>query len=99
MASRLAADKPITVTYNNSRKVTTMSNNLQPMRPHRRGIDIRTLLGVLAGLYTISPIDAVPDVIPVAGQADDIMVILATLLIILLITLINPRNRGDHNVY
>lgn len=30
-------------------------------------------------LYTASPLDYVPDAIPVAGQADDAMVILLTL--------------------
>ena len=32
---------------------------------------------VLAGGYTLSPIDFIPDVIPMLGQADDLVVILA----------------------
>ena len=32
---------------------------------------------VFAGGYTLSPIDFIPDVIPVLGQADDLAVILA----------------------
>lgn len=64
-----------------------MSNNLQPMRPRRRGIDARALLGILASLYTVSPIDAIPDVIPVAGQADDAIVIALAVIAILAMTL------------
>ena len=32
---------------------------------------------VLTALYVLSPLDFVPDVVPVAGQADDIAVVLA----------------------
>ena len=33
----------------------------------------------LGGLYAVSPIDLVPGIIPVAGQLDDLMVLLVTL--------------------
>ena len=36
-------------------------------------------LPVLAGLYVISPLDFVPDVLPVLGQLDDLGVILVAL--------------------
>ena len=32
-----------------------------------------------AGLYVLSPVDAVPDVVPVVGLLDDIIVILVAL--------------------
>lgn len=34
---------------------------------------------VLAGLYLISPIDVLPDVIPLIGQMDDVALVLAAL--------------------
>jgi len=36
-------------------------------------------LPVLSGLYVVSPIDLVPDILPGLGQLDDLGVILATL--------------------
>lgn len=41
---------------------------------------------LIAGIYTISPIDAVPDVIPIAGQSDDIIVIVAAILYLIYIS-------------
>lgn len=38
------------------------------------------ILPVLALLYMLFPIDAIPDFIPVLGQADDIMVLVTMLL-------------------
>lgn len=35
----------------------------------------RKLLGLAAGLYVLSPIDAIPDVVPLLGWLDDIGVI------------------------
>ena len=34
---------------------------------------------LLAGLYLVSPIDALPDIVPVLGQLDDISLIVAAL--------------------
>lgn len=40
----------------------------------------RILPYIIAGaLYTISPIDLIPDIVPVLGQSDDIVVILIAL--------------------
>lgn len=62
-----------------------MSNEIQ--RPQRRRrIDPRTILGILAGLYTVSPVDALPDFIPVLGQADDVTVIVFAIAIILFLS-------------
>lgn len=41
---------------------------------------------LIAGIYTVSPIDVVPDVLPVAGQTDDIFVIFAAILYIMYIS-------------
>ena len=35
----------------------------------------KILFGVLAAIYFISPIDLVPDLIPIAGHIDDLIVI------------------------
>jgi uncharacterized membrane protein YkvA (DUF1232 family) len=34
---------------------------------------------VLGGAYTISPVDLIPGIIPIAGQVDDVLVLLLTL--------------------
>lgn len=36
---------------------------------------INGLIAVLLGISVVSPIDAIPDVVPVLGQADDVMAI------------------------
>lgn len=41
---------------------------------------------LIAGIYTVSPIDGIPDIVPVAGQADDIVVIAAAILYIIYIS-------------
>ncbi|NLX09044.1 MAG: DUF1232 domain-containing protein [Chloroflexi bacterium] len=48
----------------------------------RSVVDLSTTISivgviVLAAIYVLSPVDAVPDVLPVAGQADDLAAILA----------------------
>ncbi|CRH79245.1 Uncharacterized conserved protein [Chlamydia trachomatis] len=35
---------------------------------------------VLMIIYVVSPLDIIPDVVPVAGQADDLAVIIAALI-------------------
>ena len=34
----------------------------------------KILFGTLAGIYLLSPIDLVPDLFPIAGQVDDLIV-------------------------
>lgn len=41
---------------------------------------------LIAGIYTVSPIDGIPDIVPVAGQTDDIVVIAAAILYIIYIS-------------
>lgn len=52
-------------------------------QPSRLGriLNVVLTLGIilvlaLTGLYTVSPLDLLPDVVPVAGQADDIVALL-----------------------
>ncbi|MBN2303214.1 MAG: DUF1232 domain-containing protein [Anaerolineae bacterium] len=35
------------------------------------------ILVILTALYTLSPLDAIPDIIPVAGQVDDLVALVA----------------------
>jgi uncharacterized membrane protein YkvA (DUF1232 family) len=39
-------------------------------------------------LYVLSPLDFIPDIIPVAGQADDAMVVIVTMLMNVMIFLL-----------
>lgn len=48
------------------------------MRDSRVPVTAKAKLG-LGGAYTVSPIDLVPGIIPVAGQLDDLVVLLVTL--------------------
>lgn len=64
----------------------------QPTR--RGGANLQTIIGLLAGAYGVSPIDVVPDFIPVVGAADDIAVILLALVAMLLITLADRGGAG-----
>lgn len=64
-----------------------MSNEIQPTKHSRKRIDPRVIMGALTALYAASPVDAIPDAIPVLGQADDASVILFCILIILFLTL------------
>ena len=48
---------------------------------------IQKLLAILiAGIYAVSPVDCVPDIVPVAGQSDDIIVIIVAILYIIYIS-------------
>ncbi len=49
---------------------------------------------VLAGLYVLSPVDLIPDVIPVVGQLDDLAVV--ALAIRLFIALAPPAVVAEH---
>lgn len=59
-------------------------NSNQPVRSS--GINLQTLIGILAGAYGFSPIDAVPDFIPLVGYGDDVLVVVVALLLMLLVT-------------
>jgi uncharacterized membrane protein YkvA (DUF1232 family) len=52
----------------------------------RRGLDPRMIVAILAGLYGLSPIDAMPDFIPVLGQMDDAGVILLAVVAMLVMS-------------
>jgi uncharacterized membrane protein YkvA (DUF1232 family) len=71
-----------------------MSNQIQPTNNQRPGIDPRMIAAIIAGLYTVSPIDAMPDFIPVLGQMDDAGVIALAVIAMLVMTLagVNSRN-------
>ena len=48
---------------------------------------IQKLLAILiAGIYAVSPVDCVADIVPVAGQSDDIIVIIVAILYIIYIS-------------
>ena len=58
----------------------------------RRRIDPKMVVGILAGLYTVSPVDLIPDLIPVLGAADDGMVILLAVLALCVMLLMEDTN-------
>jgi len=73
-----------------------MSNQIQPTNNNgRRGLDPRVIVAILAGLYRLSPIDAMPDFIPVLGQLDDDGVILLAVVVMLLMSVAGAGNRGE----
>lgn len=45
-------------------------------RPHNGA---ETILMIIAILYIVSPVDALPDVLPVIGQVDDVLMIVLAL--------------------
>lgn len=53
---------------------------MNEIQRRKRRINPKMIVATLAGLYTVSPVDAIPDFIPVAGQLDDGMVILLAVL-------------------
>lgn len=63
-----------------------MSNQIQK-RQRRPGIDPRMIIGLLAGLYGINPIDVLPDFIPVVGQMDDVGIILLAVVAMLVLSM------------
>lgn len=65
-----------------------------PVKNGRR-LDPRLLIGVIATLYGMSPIDGIPDVVPVLGQLDDGAIAVLAVVFILLMTVIGDK--GDDN--
>lgn len=61
-------------------------NSIQPTKKTRR-LDPRMIVGALAGLYGLSPIDGIPDFLPVIGQADDVVVIVMAIALILVLSM------------
>jgi len=57
-------------------RYVVLATNL--MRDSRIPVTAKAKLGI-GGAYTVSPIDLVPGIIPVAGQLDDLVVLLVTL--------------------
>ncbi len=49
-----------------------MENNLQITEKSNKIMPI--IIGILGALYGVSPVDAIPDVIPVAGWIDDLVI-------------------------
>ena len=45
------------------------------------------IIGLLAGLYGINPIDVLPDFIPVVGQMDDVGIILLAVVAMLVLSM------------
>lgn len=70
----------------------SMQTNQPVQRRKSGGVNLQTIIGVLAGLYGVSPIDVVPDFLPVVGQADDAMVIVLALVLMIVVTM---SDRGD----
>lgn len=66
------------------------SNN----KPARRRMNPQMVVGLLAGMYGVSPVDAIPDVVPVLGQADDAIVIVLAMVLILVMTVMGGNDNG-----
>lgn len=69
-------------------------NEIQPSNK-RPGLDPRAIVAIVAMLYTLSPVDVLPDFIPLAGQADDAGVIILAIVLALVMTLAGAGNRGE----
>jgi uncharacterized membrane protein YkvA (DUF1232 family) len=55
---------------------------------------VKVVLPILAGLYVLSPIDLIPDFIPVLGQMDDLAIL--ALAVKLFLTLVPPAVVAEH---
>ena len=64
-------------------------------RNGRRGMDPRAIVAVVTMLYGLSPIDVIPDFIPIAGQADDVGVILLAVVAMLVMTMAGAGRGGE----
>ncbi|MCB1021941.1 MAG: DUF1232 domain-containing protein [Bryobacterales bacterium] len=64
-----------------------------PMRNWLTELVMRLMATGVAGAYAISPIDFIPDFIPVLGQMDDVAVLL--LLLYYWWTMMSPSKPGD----
>lgn len=60
-------------------------NSNKPIRQSK--MSPQMIVGLLAGLYGLSPIDVIPDFIPLIGWADDGGVIVLALVLMLVMTL------------
>ncbi len=67
-------------------------NSNQPARAG--GVNLQTIIGILAGAYGFSPIDAMPDFIPLVGYGDDAAVIVLALVLMIVITLFDRGQGG-----
>jgi uncharacterized membrane protein YkvA (DUF1232 family) len=61
----------------------------------RSGMNPQMIIGALAAIYGISPIDVIPDFIPIAGQMDDVMVIIGAIVLMLLITMMQQGGGNE----
>lgn len=53
------------------------------------------IIGLIAGLYGISPIDVIPDFIPLVGWADDGGVIVLALALMLVVTVLGAGKGAE----
>jgi Protein of unknown function (DUF1232) len=75
------------------------SQAIQPFDQVERYVNLTYRAGViliivLSGIYALSPIDTVPDLVPIAGQLDDLAVLLSGGGTIGFITLMRPVVMG-----
>lgn len=70
----------------------------QPTRRGNLGSTLLKLMGyggaASGAAYTISPIDAIPDIIPLLGQADDAVVIVLALLFLFAMLVLSSAAEG-----